>query len=97
MPDSKKYEKILNSLQQLLEQKNIQTISVSEIASNAGMGKGSIYYYFPSKNAILEALIKRNMKNHCKLQNILPHSLMFHLLRVWLCYFRHVIIHLLHF
>ena len=60
MPDSKKYEKILDSLQQLLEQKNIQTISVSEIASNAGMGKGSIYYYFPSKNAILEALIKRN-------------------------------------
>lgn len=60
MPDSKKYEKILDSLQQLLEQKNIQNISVSEIASNAGMGKGSIYYYFPSKNAILEALIKRN-------------------------------------
>lgn len=24
------------------------------------MGKGSIYYYFPSKNAIVEALIKRN-------------------------------------
>ena len=49
-----------DSLQQLLEQKNIQNISVSEIASNAGMGKGSIYYYFPSKNAIVEALIKRN-------------------------------------
>lgn len=60
MPDLKKYEKILDSLQQLLEQKNIQNISVSEIASNAGMGKGSIYYYFPSKNAIVEALIKRN-------------------------------------
>ena len=60
MPDLKKYEKILDSLQQLLEQKNIQNISVSEIASIAGMGKGSIYYYFPSKNAIVEALIKRN-------------------------------------
>ena len=29
MPDLKKYEKILDSLQQLLEQKNIQNISVS--------------------------------------------------------------------
>ena len=29
-------------------------------AQTAGMGKGSIYYYFPSKDAILDALIERN-------------------------------------
>ena len=44
----------------LLENKNLQTISVSEIAQTAGIGKGSIYYYFPSKDAILEALVERN-------------------------------------
>ena len=43
-----------------LENRKLQTISVSEIAQTAGIGKGSIYYYFPSKDAILEALVERN-------------------------------------
>ena len=60
MPDSKKSEKILDALQELLEEKSIQHISVSQIASRAGIGKGSIYYYFPSKDAIVDALIKRS-------------------------------------
>ena len=60
MPDLKKYDLILDALQQLLEEKKIQNISVSEIAHKAGIGKGSIYYYFPSKDAILDALIKRS-------------------------------------
>ena len=64
MPDTKKTEKkynlILDALQQLLESKKIQNISVSEIAQQAGIGKGSIYYYFPSKDAILDALIERS-------------------------------------
>ena len=56
----KKYDLILDSLQKLLENKKLQTISVSEIAQTAGIGKGSVYYYFPSKDAILEALVERN-------------------------------------
>ena len=60
MPNYTKYNKILDALQELLENKNIQTISVSEIAQTAGIGKGSIYYYFPSKDAILEALVERS-------------------------------------
>lgn len=60
MPDSKKYDIILDALQQLLEDRTIQSISVSEIAQKAGMGKGSLYYYFPSKEAILDALIERS-------------------------------------
>lgn len=55
-----KYTLILDSLQKLLENKKLQSISVSEIAQEAGIGKGSIYYYFPSKDAILEALVERN-------------------------------------
>lgn len=57
-----KREKILNSLQELLKKQDIQNISVSDIAKNAGIGKGSIYYYFPSKDAIVDALIERNYK-----------------------------------
>ena len=66
MPDIKKYDRILDALQQLLEDKTIQNISVSDIAGKAGIGKGSIYYYFPSKEAILDALIKRNYEKPLK-------------------------------
>lgn len=79
MPNQLKYNQILDALQTLLENKNIQTISVSEIAQTAGIGKGSIYYYFPSKEAILEALITRSYekpletaKNLAKQTNISP-------------------------
>lgn len=60
MADPKKYDRILDALEQLLIDSNIENISVSDIAAKAGIGKGSIYYYFPSKEAILDALIQRN-------------------------------------
>ena len=60
MTNPPKYEQILDALQNLMESRSIQSISVSEIAQTAGMGKGSIYYYFPYKDAILDALIERN-------------------------------------
>ncbi len=66
MPDLKKYDRILDALQQLLEDETIQNISVSDIARKAGIGKGSIYYYFPSKEAILDALIERNYEKPLK-------------------------------
>ena len=78
-----KYERILDALQTLLENKNLQTISVSEIAQEAGIGKGSIYYYFSSKEAILEALVARcyekpleTAKNLAGQQNISPFTRM---------------------
>lgn len=63
MRNSTKYDKILDALQSLLEHKTLQNISVSEIAQTAGIGKGSIYYYFPSKDAILDALVKRSYES----------------------------------
>ncbi len=60
MPVSDKYNRILDALQKLLENQNIQKISVSDIAQTAGIAKGSIYYYFPSKDAIVEALVERS-------------------------------------
>ena len=55
-----KQNQILDALQTLLEDKTIQNISVSEIAQAAGIGKGSIYYYFPSKDSIVDALVERS-------------------------------------
>ncbi|MCM1173844.1 MAG: TetR/AcrR family transcriptional regulator [Blautia sp.] len=66
MPDTRKYDRILDALHQLLENETIQNISVSDIAKEAGIGKGSIYYYFPSKEAILDALIERNYEKPLK-------------------------------
>ena len=60
MKNNTKYDKILDALQELLQDHNIQYISVSDIAKKAGIGKGSIYYYFPSKDAIVNALVERN-------------------------------------
>lgn len=71
MPDMKKYDRILDALQRLLENQTLQNISVSDIAKAAGIGKGSIYYYFPSKEAILDALIKRNYEKPLKTAKIL--------------------------
>ena len=50
MANDTKYTKILDALQMLLEAKDIQNISVSEIARAADMGKGSL----------LEALVERD-------------------------------------
>ena len=60
MSETNKSELILDALQQLLTERSIQHISVSDIAAKAGIGKGSIYYYFSSKDAIVDALIKRS-------------------------------------
>lgn len=54
-----KRELILDATQQLLCESPSQTISVSDIAKKAGIGKGSIYYYYKSKEDILQALTER--------------------------------------
>ena len=66
MADPKKYDRILDALEQLLIDSSMENISVSDIAAKAGIGKGSIYYYFPSKEAILDALIQRNYEKPLK-------------------------------
>ena len=59
MENHSKYDQIIDAFRELLENKDIRHISVNQIAEKAGIGKGSIYYYFSSKDAILDALIQR--------------------------------------
>ena len=47
-------------MQRLMQKKDTRSISVSEIAKEAGIGKGSIYYYFKSKEEIVDAVIERS-------------------------------------
>ena len=66
MAEQNKSDMILDALQQLMNEKDIRHISVSEIAEKAGIGKGSIYYYYPSKDAIFDALIRRGYEKPLK-------------------------------
>ena len=59
MKENGKKDLILDPMQKLISEKSSQAISVSDIAREAGIGKGSIYYYFKSKEEILEADIER--------------------------------------
>lgn len=57
-----KIEIILNSAEELMckmEAPN-RDMTVDMIARNAGIGKGSIYYYFDSKEEIIDAVIERS-------------------------------------
>ena len=60
MQNNNKRELILDAMQELMGASSVQAISVSDIAQKAGIGKGSIYYYFSSKNDIIDAVIERN-------------------------------------
>ena len=71
MPNQNKHDRILDALQTLLQTRSLQTISVSEIAQTAEIGKGSIYYYFPSKDSIFEALIERSYEEPLKTAKVL--------------------------
>ncbi len=46
-------EKILKVTAQLLQEKSFSDISLSEIAEKTGISKGSVYYYYKTKDDIL--------------------------------------------
>lgn len=63
-----KIDIILNSAEKLMctmETPN-RDMTVDMIAKNAGIGKGSIYYYFQSKEEIIDAVIERSYSNAIK-------------------------------
>lgn len=54
-----KRELILDTALELFAEKGFHTTSVEQIAKKAGISKGLTYNYFESKNAILEAILKK--------------------------------------
>ena len=57
-----KRELIYDALEELMVSVPFKEISVESIAQKAGMGKGSVYYYFESKDEILDNLIERSYR-----------------------------------
>ena len=54
---------ILNVAEPLFYSKGYQETSISDIVTNMGVAHGTIYYYFKSKEEILEALLERYLLN----------------------------------
>jgi len=54
---------ILAGAKKLFGKHGLKKTTMEEIATAAGKGKSTLYYYFPSKNEIFEAVVEDEMKN----------------------------------
>lgn len=52
-----RYAAILQAALRIFATKGLQEATMDEIAQAAGLGKGTIYYYFDSKEALIEELL----------------------------------------
>ena len=52
-----KETKLLNAAFELFTSKDIQNVTISEIAKKAGVAKGTFYLYFKDKDQIRDILI----------------------------------------
>jgi TetR/AcrR family transcriptional regulator, transcriptional repressor for nem operon len=56
-------ERILEAATELFGQRAYAAIGVAEIAAEAGVPKGSFYYFFPSKQALALAVVNRHWEH----------------------------------
>lgn len=56
-------EKILDAATKLLEEKTFGDVSLAKIASEAGVSKGSVYYYYKTKDDILYDVADGSLAN----------------------------------
>ncbi|WP_054703563.1 TetR/AcrR family transcriptional regulator [Bacillus sp. JCM 19041] len=52
-----KKQSILLAAYRIVETKNIQELTLDEVAKQAGVSKGGLLYHFPSKEALLKGMI----------------------------------------
>src|SRR6266508_2314099 len=50
---------ILETAEQLLEERSLHEVSVDDLARGAGISRPTFYFYFPSKEAVLLTLLDR--------------------------------------
>ncbi len=53
-------EKILDTAQSLFQSQGYSAVGINRLCLDAGVVKGSFYHFFPSKQALLSAVIERN-------------------------------------
>src|SRR5262245_5393350 len=52
MPHDDKRQRILAAATAVFAERDFHRVQVSEVASRAGVGKGTVYLYFPTKDAL---------------------------------------------
>lgn len=62
-----KRDLILDAMEELLRSGKGGSCSVSDIAKQAGIAKGGMYYYFRSKEEVFDALVERAYAQHIHL------------------------------
>lgn len=61
-PADQRSGEILDRIKTVFSAKGFDGASMQDLAQAAGMSAGNFYRYFPSKNAIIEALAQRNLE-----------------------------------
>lgn len=65
---------ILEAASQLFQEGGIEAVTTRQVAQRAGVGIGTLYEYFPNRDAILIQLITRSMRKHCEQLTPLYHD-----------------------
>ncbi|MEM8861975.1 MAG: TetR/AcrR family transcriptional regulator [Chloroflexota bacterium] len=55
----KRYDHMLNTAADLFARQGVSQVTTNHIAAEAGVSIGSLYQFFPNKEAVIEALIER--------------------------------------
>ena len=55
------HEKILDAVQEILQDKTVRDLTMEEVAKRAGVGKPTIYKWWPSKTALVLDLFEERM------------------------------------
>lgn len=59
---STKKKEIIKSVEKLITNKGVNEISLQDIASECGISKGTLYYHYASKEAIILDIIIKHMQ-----------------------------------
>ena len=59
---AKTREKIIGAAARLIIRKGAENTSLSDIARESGISKGTLYYYYPTKSELIFEITKRHMK-----------------------------------
>ena len=61
-PQNPTREKILAAAREMFHRQGFNEVGINALCEHAGVVKGSFYHFFPSKQALLEAVIGRNLE-----------------------------------
>lgn len=67
--DESKVDAIIGAAQKRFAHYGLSKTTMTEIATDIGMGKASLYYYFPDKENLFEAVITKELKTFLEEMN----------------------------